>query len=151
MGTRILGIDYGTRRIGIAVSDPLNVIARGLTVIPHSPKMIGEIRQIVEEFGARRIVVGIPFNLKGVKGNMAGEVEEFIRLLASELDVEIIRQDERFTSRIARGTLLEMNVGKKKRRSKGRIDEMASALILQGYLDEHRQEAGRGDSRTSAE
>jgi putative holliday junction resolvase len=137
MGTRILGIDYGSRRIGIAVSDPLNIIARCVTVIPNSPKMIGEIRRIVEEFGAERIVVGVPFNLKGMQGSKAEEVEEFIRLLASELTVEIIRQDERFTSRIARQTLLDMNVGKKKRRSKGTIDEMASALILQGYLDRH--------------
>jgi putative holliday junction resolvase len=75
--------------------------------------------------------------LKGMQGSKAEEVEEFIRLLASELTVEIIRQDERFTSRIARQTLLDMNVGKKKRRSKGTIDEMASALILQGYLDRH--------------
>ena len=135
MGTRILGIDYGSKRIGIAVSDPLNIIARGVTVLPNTPKMIGEIKRMAEEFGVEKIVVGIPYNLKGRKDSMAEEVEGFIRLLASELKVEIVRQDERFTSRTARQTLLEMNVGKMKRRSKGRIDEMASALILQGYLD----------------
>src|ERR1051325_7303174 len=120
MAARILGIDYGSRRIGIAVSDPLNIIARGVTVIPNSPSKISEIKRIALEFGVEKI---------------AEEVEEFIRLLASELKVEIVRQDERFTSRIARQTLLDMNVGKMKRRVKGRIDEMASALILQGYLD----------------
>jgi len=135
MGTRILGIDYGSKRIGIAVSDPLNIIARGVTVLPNTPKMIEEIKRMAEEFGVEKIVVGIPYNLKGRKDSMAEEVEGFIRLLASELKVEIVRQDERFTSRTARQTLLEMNVGKMKRRSKGRIDEMASALILQGYLD----------------
>jgi putative Holliday junction resolvase len=135
MAARILGIDYGSKRIGIAVSDPLNIIARGVTVIPNSPAKIGEIKRIAVEFGVEKIVVGVPINLKGRKDAMAEEVEEFIRLLASELNVEIVRQDERFTSRIARQTLLDMNVGKMKRRVKGRIDEMASALILQGYLD----------------
>lgn len=135
MAARILGIDYGSKRIGIAVSDPLNIIARGVTVIPNSPGMIGEIKRIAAELGVVKIVVGIPFNLKGRKDSMASEVEEFIRHLASELGIEIVPEDERFTSRLARQTLLEMNVGKMKRRSKGRIDEMASALILQGYLD----------------
>ncbi|HEY6193078.1 MAG TPA: Holliday junction resolvase RuvX [Bacteroidota bacterium] len=135
MAARILGIDYGSRRIGIAVSDPLNIIARGVTVIPNSPSKISEIKRIALEFGVEKIVVGVPINLKGRSDSMAEEVEEFIRLLASELKVEIVRQDERFTSRIARQTLLDMNVGKMKRRVKGRIDEMASALILQGYLD----------------
>jgi putative Holliday junction resolvase len=135
MAARILGIDYGSRRIGIAVSDPLNIIARGVTVIPNSPSKISEIKRIALEFGVEKIVVGVPINLKGRSDSMAEEVEEFIRLLATELKVEIVRQDERFTSRIARQTLLDMNVGKMKRRAKGRIDEMASALILQGYLD----------------
>jgi len=139
MAARILGIDYGTKRIGIAVSDPLNIIARGVTVIPNSPETIEKIKRIAIEFGVEKIVVGVPINLKGRSDSMAAEVEEFIRLLGSELKLEIIRQDERFTSRIARQTLVDMNVGKMKRRAKGRIDEMASALILQGYLD------GRGE------
>jgi putative pre-16S rRNA nuclease len=135
MATRILGIDYGSKRIGIAVSDPLNIIARGLTVIPNSPGKIAEIKRIAMEFAVDKIVVGVPINLKGRRDSMAEEVEEFIRSLESDLKIEIIRQDERFTSRMARQTLLDMNVGKMKRRSKGTIDEMASALILQGYLD----------------
>ena len=139
MAARILGIDYGTKRIGIAVSDPLNIIARGVTVIPNSPETIEKIKCIADEFGVEKVVVGVPINLKGRSDSMAEEVEEFIRLLGSELRLEIIRQDERFTSRIARQTLVDMNVGKMKRRAKGRIDEMASALILQGYLD------GRGE------
>src|SRR5260221_10871687 len=139
MAARILGIDYGSKRIGIAVSDPLNIIARGVTVIPNSPETIEKIKRIAIEFGVEKIVVGVPINLKGRSDAMAEKVEEFIRLLALELKLEIIRQDERFTSRIARQTLVDMNVGKMKRRAKGRIDEMASALILQGYLD------GRGE------
>ncbi|TLY32290.1 MAG: Holliday junction resolvase RuvX [Ignavibacteria bacterium] len=135
MGKRLLGIDYGSKRVGIAVSDPLNIIARGVTVIPNSEKLIGEIKRIAGEFDIEKIVVGIPLNLKGQKGSKAEEVEEFIRALEAELGIEIVRQDERFTTMEAHRTLRDMNVGKSKRRSRGTIDEMASALILQGYLD----------------
>jgi len=135
LGKRVLGIDYGSKRVGIAVSDPLNIIARGVTVLPNSEKLIGEIKRIAGEFEVEKIVVGIPLNLKGQKGSKAEEVEEFIRALEAELGIEIVRQDERFTTQEAHRTLREMNVGKFKRRSRGTIDEMASALILQGYLD----------------
>jgi len=135
LGKRLLGIDYGSKRVGIAVSDPLNIIARGVTVIPNSEKLIGEIKRIAGEFDIEKIVVGIPLNLKGQKGSKAEEVEEFIRALEAELGIEIVRQDERFTTMEAHRTLRDMNVGKSKRRSRGTIDEMASALILQGYLD----------------
>ncbi len=135
MGARILGIDYGRKRIGVAVSDPLNIIARGVAVIPNSAKAVGEIKRLALEFEVETIVVGIPYTLKGKADRMAQEVEEFIGLLTAELGIEIVRQDERFTSRMARQTLLDMNVGTMKRRAKGTIDEMASALILQGYLD----------------
>ena len=135
MGKRVLGIDYGSKRVGIAVSDPLNIIARGVTVIPNSHQLIGEIRRIALEFDVEKIVVGIPLNLKGQMGSKAEEVEVFIRALEAELGIEIVRQDERFTTLEAHRTLREMNVRKSKRRSRGTIDEMASALILQGYLD----------------
>jgi putative Holliday junction resolvase len=137
MAARLLGIDYGTKRIGIAVSDPLNIIARGVTVIPHAPGMVAEIGRLAREFDVRTIVVGMPYNLKGMKDAKAMEVEEFMSRLAAELGVEVVPQDERFTSQTAHQTLIDMQVGKMKRRSKGRIDEMASALILQGYLDAH--------------
>jgi len=97
--------------------------------------LIGEIKRIAGEFDIEKIVVGIPLNLKGQKGSKAEEVEEFIRALEAELGIEIVRQDERFTTMEAHRTLRDMNVGKSKRRSRGTIDEMASALILQGYLD----------------
>ena len=135
MGKRVLGIDYGSKRVGIAVSDPMNIIARGVTVIPNSAKLIGEIKRIAGEFEVEKIVVGIPLNLKGEKGSKAEEVEEFIAELEAELRIEVVRQDERFTTIEAHRTLRDMNVGKSKRRSRETIDEMASALILQGYLD----------------
>jgi len=132
---RILGVDFGSARIGIAISDPLNIIARGLSVIQQGPDAIERIRALAAEHDVERIVVGMPFNLKGEKGVKALEVEAFIVRLRDLHVAEIIPWDERFTSSMAHDTLREMGVPQKKRRQKGLIDEMAAALILQGYLD----------------
>jgi putative Holliday junction resolvase len=132
---RILGIDYGTRRIGVAVSDPLRLIATGVAVIENSPLAVAEIRQIAARYDPEKIVVGMPFTLKGEKGSSASEVEKFIARLEEELGLEIVRTDERFTSKVAQRTLRDMNVKKKERQVKGTIDMMSAALILQAYLD----------------
>ncbi|MBI4548088.1 MAG: Holliday junction resolvase RuvX [Ignavibacteriae bacterium] len=132
---RILGIDYGSRRIGISISDPLNIIARAIKVIPNSPQVIAQIKRLVEEFDVEKIVVGMPLTLRGNKGAKAKEVEQFIRLLENEFHLDIIRYDERFTTHTAKQTLRDMGVQKKQRRNKGTLDEIAAALILQGYLD----------------
>ena len=135
MASRVLGIDFGSKRIGIAVSDPMNIIARGITVVPNSPRAVDDILKIASEYEVAKIVVGMPFTLKGTKGMKAEEVERFIEKLSENTDLEIIQWDERFTTHTAHQTLLTMGVRKKARQSKERIDEMASALILQGYLD----------------
>ena len=134
---RILGIDYGSKRIGIAVSDPLRIIAQGVSVVANSSTMINEIKKLVHEYSAEMIVVGMPLNLKGEKGIKAEEVEKFITQIEKELQIEVVRFDERFTSKMAHQTLRDMEVKKKKRQAKGTIDRMAAALILQGYLDSH--------------
>ena len=135
MKKRFLGIDYGSRRIGIAVSDPLNIIARGVTVVESSPRAIGEIKRLAEEFDVEKVVVGFPLTLRGETGSKADEVNDFIERLGRELDREIVRLDERFTTLMAQQTLRDMGVKKKKREKKGAVDEMAAALILQQYLD----------------
>jgi len=133
--SRIIGLDYGSVRIGIAVSDPLLIIARGLGVIENTPRAISTIGETVAEYSAQRIVIGMPFNLKGEIAMKAREVNEFILRLQSTLGIEVIPWDERFTSKQAQQTLHQMGVGKKKRQEKGIIDAMAAALILQSYLD----------------
>ena len=135
LSKRILGIDYGSKRIGIAVSDPLNIIARSVKVILYSHKMFDEIKSLADEFDVAAIVVGMPFTLKGERGSKAGEVMRFIEQLKLVVNVEIIEWDERHTSQDAHQTLRDMGAKKKQRQSKEKIDEMASALILQGYLD----------------
>lgn len=132
---RLLGIDYGSKRIGIAVSDPLRIIAQGISVVINSSKAIEQIKKIVQEYDPEKIIIGMPLNLKGEKGIKAEEVEKFIAELETKLNIEVVRFDERFTSKIAEQTLRDMNVKKKTRQAKGYIDSMAAALILQGYLD----------------
>ena len=132
---RIIGLDYGDRRIGVAVSDPLNVIARGVTVVQNNDNAIAEIGRLASEYDAEKIVIGLPLNLKGEHGQKAEQVEAFIASLEKELGLVIVRVDERFTSHMAHETLRTMGVKKSERQSKGRIDEMAAALILQSYLD----------------
>ena len=132
---RMMGIDYGSKRIGVAVSDPLNIIAQGLCVVPNNDRACAAIREIVRENNVKTIVIGMPLGLRGIKSRSADSAEEFARALEECVSVPVIRQDERFTTTIAHQTLRMMNTRKSERKVKNRIDIMAAALILQSYLD----------------
>ncbi len=135
---RVLGIDYGTRRIGIALSDPLSIIARSITTIPNDAEALTKLNQFVKEYEVRLIVVGMPYTLKGDKGEKAKEVESFVEKLRRAVTVDVVTLDERFTSTIARQTVRMMGSTRKQRRQKGKVDAMASALILQSFLDKRK-------------
>jgi len=143
---RILGIDYGSKRIGIAISDPLKILAQGLGVVPNSPAAPSEIAEIVSRYGVNLIVVGMPLTLKGEVGHAGSGVRAFMDHLSKATGVEVVEWDERFTSRTAHDTLLEMGVKKKRRASKEIIDTMAAALILQGYLDRRKKISSESNS-----
>jgi len=132
---RILGIDYGRKRVGIAVSDPTNVLARGLTVLENGKSLIAKICEIISIEEVVVVVVGLPLTLRGEKGEMALEVERFIGRLGTACGPPVIAHDERHSSNDALSSMIEMGVSKKKRRVRGEIDRVASALILQSYLD----------------
>ena len=137
---RILGIDYGTTRIGLSLSDPLQIIAQPHKTIANTAKTIAEICQLVRDESVGLIVVGMPFNLKGEKGKKAKEVEEFIDRLKDAAGIEVVHWDERFTTSIAHQTLLDMGTKREERRkNKGRVDSMAAAILLQGYLDSRKR------------
>jgi len=132
---RIMGIDFGLKRIGIAISDPLNMFAQPLDTILTSefPKWIKEyiLNNLIDSF-----VVGMPKNLKGEDTHATQPTLQFIEWLNSEysnIPVHII--DERLSSREAQNEVLKMGVPKNKRREKGRIDNVAATLILKTYLD----------------
>jgi putative Holliday junction resolvase len=140
---RILGVDYGSVRIGVAVSDPLRIIAQSVATVPNNEAALKAIADFVQQYDAEIIVVGMPLTLKGEKGMKAEEVERFITKLTSLVTAEIVRWDERFTTQIAQRTLIDMGTTKKQRRTqKGRVDAIASALILQSFLDQTKHSLG---------
>ncbi len=136
---RILGLDVGTRTIGVAVSDPLRLTAQGRGVIRRSSKAadLAEIKHLTDLYQPEAIVVGYPLTLSGLAHRQAQGIDGFIADLEA-LGIPIIRQDERFTTKIAERVLIEADVSRARRR--GIIDQQAAILILQGYLDRLRRE-----------
>lgn len=129
---RILGIDYGTKRVGLALSDGLGLTARPLEVVPRND-LRDALRRLADEYAITKVVVGLPTGLSGFEGSSA----EGARLLGAEvaetLGVSVEYVDERFTSRMADDALLE--AGMKRRDRKETVDKVAAAIILQTYLD----------------
>lgn len=130
--TRYLGIDYGSKRVGLAISDGLGLTARPLEVVPRK-ELLRRVREVVDEFGVGCLVVGIPTGLSGGEGRSAERARELGDELGKDLALRVVYVDERFTTRIAEETLLGAGVKRRKRRDT--VDKVAAAIILQGYLD----------------
>jgi len=133
---RIMGIDYGDSRVGVALSDPLGITAQGLATLPNKvyTKMLDALVSLVNEHGVEKIVLGLPKNLNGTSGDRAEVTEAFRADLESRLDgVDIILWDERLTTVQAAGILNVTNTRGKDR--KNVIDTVAASIILQSYLD----------------
>ncbi|MGB9813058.1 MAG: Holliday junction resolvase RuvX [Thermovenabulum sp.] len=132
---RILGLDIGEKRIGIALSDELGITARGLMVLQR--KGISEdakkIIEICKENKAGKIVIGLPINMNGTYGQGVENVKKFGKKLKSLHPIEIVYWDERLTTLAAEKVLIDADVSRKKR--KGVIDKLAAVLILQSFLD----------------
>ncbi len=134
-GDRILAIDLGARRIGLAVSDELGWTAHGLPTLERvGPKKdIARLRAVAAEYQVRKLIVGLPRNMNGSLGPQANLVLEFIEQLKNKLKLDVIPWDERLTTRAAERVLIEADMSRAKRRKK--VDQVAAVLILQGYLD----------------
>lgn len=133
---RIMGIDFGDSRIGVAVSDPLGWTAQGLETIQWKGLMsrpAEKIRQLAQQYQAEKIVIGLPKNMNGTIGPSGEKAIEFGNLLAEMTGLEVIRWDERLTTVAANRTMHE--VGMKTSKKKESVDRIAAVLILQGYLD----------------
>lgn len=131
---RILAIDYGEKRIGLAVSDPLNLFATGLPTLHVDGSFLSKLRAIIKEKHVVEIVVGLPLTLRGEQSRIAEQVREFARSLGQELALPVKLWDERFTSSMACRTLIDLGVKKKKRQHKPNVDELAAIHLLQSYL-----------------
>ncbi len=132
--SRILAIDYGRKRCGIAVTDPLQIIAGGLpTVATH------ELMTFLKEYCRREkvemIIVGEPRKMDGTPSESSQYIEPFVKRLAKEMpDMRIMRRDERFTSVIAHREMIAAGFRKSQRQEKGKADEMSAVLILNEFL-----------------
>ena len=131
---RILAIDYGEKRIGIAITDPLNMFSIPLTTINNNPNFLIGFEKIFKQYNIQKIVVGYPVNEDGSKTKLTKEIEKFSRRLKSKFNKEIIFIDERYSSAIAWEHIKEGVTSKKKRRNKALIDMNAAAVILEDFL-----------------
>ncbi len=141
---KILGLDFGKVRIGIALSDETRTFAFGKEYISNNKDALKYIKSIVDSENISDIVLGYPLNLKGKKTAQTLEVESFEEKLRTFLHndkLKIIRWDERFTSKMAAGSLIESGMKKKKRQIKGNIDIVSAALLLQSYLDSNKNKS----------
>ncbi|MFC1621501.1 Holliday junction resolvase RuvX [Candidatus Omnitrophota bacterium] len=134
---RILALDVGEKRIGVALSDALNIIAQGLETIERADDKatLTKIRELIKQYDVGKIIVGMPLNMDGSKGPSARSMEGFISLMKKDIEVAIEVVDERLTTAQGERILLEADVSRKKR--KRSIDRIAAQLILQTYLDLH--------------
>jgi len=130
--TRILGIDYGTKRIGLAISDDLGISARPLEVVARS-HVAEALRRIIDDYDIDRVIVGLPTGLGGKEGISAEAARDLGSEVEKRFGLTVEYVDERFTSRMAETALLES--GMKRRARKERVDMVAAAIILQTYLD----------------
>ena len=135
--SRILCIDYGKKRTGIAVTDPLQIIATGLTTV-DSPELIPFLKKYFQEEAVELIVIGEPKNLDDSDTHATPLVKEIIKKMEKEFPkIPIEKVDERFTSKMAKHAMLEMGMKKKDRRNKRTVDEIAAAIMLQEYMASH--------------
>lgn len=134
---RVLAIDYGTKAIGIAISDELRLTVRPLTTLhprkQNRRQIIEQIIQLIDEYEVSQIVVGLPIRMDGAIGDAAQRVQSFVAELQNALSLSIVTQDERLTSREAEGIMRELGFDMRKRKEKS--DEYAAAIILRDYLE----------------
>lgn len=131
---RIMAIDYGSKRVGIAVTDVLQIIASGLTTV-HSKDLISFLEEYLKKETVECIVVGEPKTLNNQASDSARFIEPFVTHLTRKFpQIKIARYDERFTSTLAHQTMLMSGVNKKKRADKDTVDMISATIILQDYL-----------------
>ncbi|MDU2207365.1 Holliday junction resolvase RuvX [Veillonella sp.] len=132
---RIMALDVGSRTIGIACSDALLMTAQGIETIRRTSleNDFNRLRELISEYEVYELVVGMPKNMNGTKGDRAEKTEEFVEKMKAVIDLPVTFWDERLSTVMAERQLIAADVSRKKR--KGVIDKMAAVVILQGYLD----------------
>lgn len=132
--SRILAIDYGSKRTGIAVTDQLQIIASGLTTIP-SETAIAFLKDYFAQETVSKVLIGEPKQMNGKASESTPIVEKFVADFKKAFpEIELVRVDERFTSKMAFQTMIDSGLSKKQRQNKGLVDEIAATILLQDYL-----------------
>lgn len=132
---RIICIDYGGKRTGIAVTDPLQIIATGLTTI-ETPKFISFLKDYISKEQVERILIGMPLNLDDTPTHATPLVKQAILQLRKNFpNIPVEEIDERFSSKMAKQAMLDMGMKKKQRRYKKLVDEIAATILLQEYME----------------
>lgn len=132
---RIIGIDYGRKRVGVAVSDPLGIFASALDTVPAA-KIIDYLKNYTQNNKVARFVVGYPMNLNGRPAECAQYVDVFLKHLKKQFpDIPVTLEDERFTSQLAMKAMIAGGMKKQDRREKENVDKISAAIILQSYMD----------------
>lgn len=135
---RILAIDYGKKRTGIAVTDPLKLIANGLTTVA-SPGLLAFLKEYLSKESVETFVVGKPVTLLNEPSENWKRVEPFVNLLRKQFpQIPVVLIDERFTSAIAMRAMIDGGVKKKERQNKALVDEVSAVIILQSYMEDVR-------------
>ena len=132
---RIMAFDYGTKRIGIAVTDPLQIIATALTTV-HPEDIWMYLKDYLQSEQVETFVVGKPLQMDGTDSESAQHVIGFVRRLKREYPtIQVVEVDERFTSKMASSAIAQSGMKKNKRQNKGLVDTVSATLILQTYMD----------------
>ena len=132
---RIIGIDYGRKRVGVATSDPLGIFASALETV-HSAKIIEYLKNYAQKERIVRFVVGYPVNMDGAPSEAAKDVDVFLKQLAKAFpEVPVTLEDERFTSLLAHRAMIDGGMKKHDRMKKESVDKISAAIILQSYID----------------
>ena len=137
---RILGIDYGRVRVGLALSDPLGITAQPLSVVSNTSPgaLLEELAHVISEREVTHIVVGLPLKLDGTEGDAASEVRKFVNGLAERFGLPVGLWDERMTTAQAERAMIDADLSRAQR--KKRRDKVAAQIMLQSYLDAHRDD-----------
>ena len=139
MEKRLIGLDYGEARTGVAVSDLLGITAQGVTSIEHKSdkELIEKLQEYINEYKPAKIIVGLPLNMNATQGERVKKTKKFIKKLEDCFELEVDTIDERLTTVASHKTMTDLGV--KKNKKKGIVDMMSAVLILQMYLDKTRK------------
>ena len=139
---RILGLDLGTKTLGVSVSDLTETIASGVKTIRFEDEKyencLKELKEIIDYYNIKIVVLGLPLNMNNTRGDAVLRTENFKKLLEENFDIKVYYQDERLSSVTANNILIEANISRKKRKNK--VDKLASIVILQNYLDKRKKD-----------